>query len=83
MSGYCDDCGNTICVCREGVLLSTSIDDGQVIRPGDTVIISTHAQTGRYEAERIRNEIADRLPGVTVLVLDRMSVTGIYRPDEP
>lgn len=54
-----------------------------VIRPGDTVLISTQRRLSQAEADRLATQLGDRMPGVKVLVLEGVTTISTYRPEDP
>lgn len=52
--------------------------DVTVIRPGDTALVRMPRDTPRVQLERV----ADRLPGVEVLLLAGVDGIDVYRPGE-
>lgn len=53
---------------------------GAVVRPGDTLIVSTSDQLKMGVADLVREQLASELPGVHVVVLDNVNPLVVYRP---
>jgi len=52
------------------------------VRPGDTLVLVTDARLTDADAAAVSREIADRLPGVSVVFVDGVSQALVYRPEE-
>ena len=59
-------------------LLTASVDTG-IVRPGDTLILSSRDGLPPNVLAELRQRVADELPGVRAVILDGLTVEGIYR----
>lgn len=55
---------------------------GLVVRPGDTLILLAQMRHSMAEVEELRARLAERLPGVPVVVLEGFEQAAVYRPGE-
>lgn len=51
-----------------------------VARPGDTLLLTCQERVTIEQANRIRDELMDRMPGVQVTIVSPMSSVTVYRP---
>lgn len=56
------------------------LQDGFVVRPGDTLIVRYDPKLTMQQVAGIKEQIESRLPGVSVLVLGCDGL-AVYRPD--
>ena len=61
-----------------GVLLDAGTS---AIRPGDTAVFSADQRLTSDQLARIRDDLAAKLPGVTVMVISQVRFEATYRPD--
>lgn len=54
--------------------------DGLVVRPGDTLIVRYDRTFNADEAQRVKDKLRERLPGVDVLVIGCQQI-AVYRPE--
>lgn len=62
--------------------LATVLASGQVIRPGDRLVIGFTALITDEMFAKMRAQVEEHLPGVKLTVFDGVSSFGVYRPDE-
>ena len=52
-------------------------------RPGDTLIVRYSRPLNEYEADRLKAKLAERLPGVHILIVSSPAdQIAVYRPNE-
>ena len=68
----------------QGELLSSEIDvsDVNVIKPGDTVLFASRGPITQKRMEEIKAALQIELPGVNPVIMDGLTVQGIYRPEK-
>lgn len=55
------------------------IDHGVVVRPGDTLVIAVSRITTPEQVERLKEGVAEHLPGVQAVVVEANQL-AVYRP---
>lgn len=63
--------------------LSAAVDSAVVIRPGDTVLFSTRDRQPDDIIVDLKRRLEAELPEINAVILDGITVTGIYRREEP
>lgn len=59
-----------------------SPDETAVVRPGETLVLRYGQQISPDQAATIRERLAERLPGVSVVVIGACDQLLVYMPDE-
>jgi hypothetical protein len=80
VSGYCETCGNTLCVCEQA-LHEVDVMPGMVIRPDDVLVISCTDQLTPERAKQLQDALMTRLPGLAdvVVLAGPLSIGAVYR----
>ena len=54
-----------------------------VIRPGDTVLVRASGPLDQAQTKALKEQLHERLPGVTCSILTSVDGIHVYRPDTP
>lgn len=54
---------------------------GVTVRPGDTLVLVTRGYTTKQDADLLRKAMAEKLPGVDVVLIGSTSQALVYRPE--
>ncbi len=64
-------------------LLSTEIDSGTVLRPGDVLLLGAPAAITLQQMEMVREHLRERLPKLAdVIILGGLTVQAVFRDDK-
>lgn len=57
------------------------VDDSRVIRPGDTVILSTKHPLTEGQVLALKEQIVEQMPGIIPVIFDGVRIEGVFRAD--
>lgn len=65
------------------VKVRAELGNAVVVRPGDKLVIARTDRLTHEQASVIRTALAERLPGVDIILVDECSGLAVYRDEQP
>jgi hypothetical protein len=61
--------------------VEVELQSAAVIRPGDTFVVATNRPISMAEADRMKDELGFKIPGVHIVIVPANAL-AVYRPDK-
>lgn len=65
------------------VAIRLELDNGILVRPGDTLVVGVNRALSQHEAHVLTERLAEKLPDVPVVIIDQCTGLAVHQPDEP
>lgn len=65
------------------IKVRAELDNAAVVRPGDKLVIAALRRLSMADAEAIKTQVHEALPGVEIVLVDQCSGLAVYRDEQP
>jgi hypothetical protein len=62
-------------------VINVELSNARIVQPGDKLVLGFRKPLGMAEVDRIKQRVAENLPGVEVVIVDDITGMAVYKPD--
>lgn len=62
--------------------IKLTVAEGSIVKPGDTLVLVTSRSLNEAEMAAMREDVAKRMPGVALAIVEGFDQALVYRPGE-